>query len=225
MNAVTKTPPVTFAEAFCKLQAQIKPAIKDSVNPAFRSKYADLGAVWDAVKEPLTENGFSIIQSPNFDEHDMWLETTILHISGEKMTGRYPLRPTKNDPQGFGSALTYSRRYSISAMLGVVADIDDDGNAASAPASKPSAAAPTQREVIHAPMQEDPDITEGVKNWCDKEKGKIAMCARLPDLLMWKDEREAELHRLFKKAPKAHRDLMDYFQMTQAMFDKKEAAE
>lgn len=137
MNAQVKTPPVTFAEAFVKLQADIKPAIKDANNTAFRSKYADLGAVWDAVKGPLHDHGFAIIQSPDFDGSDMWLQTTIMHIGGEKISGRYPIRPTKHDPQGYGSALTYARRYSISAMLGVIADDDDDGNAASQrPSSK-----------------------------------------------------------------------------------------
>lgn len=190
MNAQVKSPPVTFAEAFCKLQAEIRPAIKDATNPAFRSKYADLGAVWEAVKQPLTDNGFSIIQSPQFEGETMWLETTILHISGNKIEGRYPLKPTKPDPQGFGSAITYARRYSLSAMLGVIADIDDDGNEASAPA-KPSAAAPqTQRAAIHTPMQApaDEDTIRGSQNWVDQEKPNITACERLPEMYQWLDE-------------------------------------
>lgn len=139
MNAITKAQPETFAEAFCKLQAQIKPAIKDATNPAFKSRYADLGAVWDAIKAPLQDAGFSIIQSPNFEGDQMWLETIIMHVNGEKITGRYPIKPVKADPQGVGSAITYARRYSISAMLGVIADEDDDGNAASAGNGKPPA--------------------------------------------------------------------------------------
>jgi len=121
----------TFAQAFVKLQHAIKPAIKDATNPAFRSKYAGLGAVWDAVREPLALHGFGVIQAPQFEGETMWLETTLLHASGEKMTSRYPLRPVKQDPQGFGSAITYAKRYALSAILGVVADDDDDGNAAS----------------------------------------------------------------------------------------------
>lgn len=191
MNAPVKNPPVTFAEAFLKVQSSIKTAIKDTANGAFKgTKYADLGAVWDAVKTPLHDNGFSIIQSPDFDAGDMWLKTTILHVSGEKMEGRYPLRPSKPDPQGYGSALTYARRYSISAMLGVIADDDDDGNAASAPA-KPSAAAPTQRQVIHTPMQappQDEDTVRGSQNWVDQEKPNITACERLPEMYQWLDE-------------------------------------
>ena len=147
MNAPVKTQPITFAEAFLSLQAAIKPAIKDANNPAFRSKYADLGAVWEAVKQPLQDSGFSVIQSPDFDDKDMWLKTTILHISGEKIEGRYPVRPSKQDPQGYGSALTYARRYSISAMLGVIADDDDDGNAASGVSGGKPIATPSNGKV------------------------------------------------------------------------------
>ncbi len=226
MNTVVKNPPVTFAEAFCKLQSAIKPAIKDATNPAFRSKYADLGAVWEAVRGPLGDNGFGIIQAPQFEGETMFLETILLHQSGERMTSRYPLRPAKQDPQGFGSAITYAKRYAISAMLGVIADEDDDGNAASNGNHKP--AQQTQRDAIQTPMQptqDDPDVTEGVKNWVLKEKGKLAMLTRLPDLLMWQDEREAELHRLLKKAPEHHKDLMAYYQQVFANLSKKEAAE
>lgn len=207
-SAVT---PITFAEAFLKLQAAIKPAIKDATNPAFRSKYADLGAVWEAVKVPLTDNGFSIIQSPNFDGEGMWLETMILHISGEKMTGRYPLKPTKQDPQGFGSALTYARRYSISAMLGVIADDDDDGNAASAPARNGNGAVttpqPTQAQVIH---REDPDVTAGVLNFCNDMKKAIDICKTVEAVTDWEDTNKPMLDRLKKKALASWSDLMRY---------------
>ena len=208
MNAPVKNPPVTFAEAFCKLQGSIRPAIKDATNPAFRSKYADLGAVWEAVRQPLTDNGFSIIQSTDFDNSDVWLKTTVLHTSGEKMEGRYPLRPTKNDPQGFGSALTYAKRYSIAAMLGVVADEDDDGNAASA---KPSAAAPTQRDAIHAPMQqEDADVTEGVKNFVLEMKKALDICKTVAAVTDWEDTNAPMLDRLKRKALPAWSELMKY---------------
>jgi hypothetical protein len=125
-----------LAGALARAQAEIKAAVKESENPAYKtggkvSKYADLGAVWEACRVPLCKNGLSIVQTTDFDKDDVWLVTTLLHASGEKISGRYPLRPTKIDPQGFGSALTYARRYTIAAMVGVVADEDDDGNRAS----------------------------------------------------------------------------------------------
>lgn len=120
-----------LATALAKAQSQIKAAMKDSINPHFKSKYADLSAIWDACREPLTKNGLSVVQATDFDAGEVWLKTILLHSSGEQLEGRYPLRPIKQDPQGFGSAITYARRYSLAAMIGVVADEDDDGNRAS----------------------------------------------------------------------------------------------
>jgi len=88
-------------------------------------------SVWDACRVALTKNGLSVLQITNFDAADVWLETTLLHASGESISGRYPLRPQQQTPQGYGSALTYARRYALAAMVGVVADEDDDGNVAS----------------------------------------------------------------------------------------------
>lgn len=189
MNAPVKNPPITFAEAFCKLQAEIKPAIKDATNPAFRSKYADLGAVWEAIKGPLHENGFSIIQSPDFEAGEMWLKTTILHTGGEKMEGRYPLRPVKQDPQGYGSALTYARRYSISAMVGVIADIDDDGNEASkANGNAPHAGTPPPPNQVPPAQQPNGDVAPGARNWVEQQKEIISDCDTLPELTAWLDK-------------------------------------
>jgi len=216
-----------FAEALVKVQGAIKTAVKDATNPAFRSKYADLGAVWEAVKPALQANGFVVVQSPNFEGDTMWLETTLLHVSGERMTGRYPLRPSKQDPQGFGSALTYARRYSLSSMLGVVADEDDDGNAASGPADKSALQTnvrpATMRAPQAAPTDGDEDVTEGVKNWVAQQKAIIDKAERLPDLYMWADENclggtPAEpdtasiLYRLKKKAPDAFHEIVRYYQ-------------
>jgi hypothetical protein len=130
-----------LATAMAKAQGEVKAALKDAENAAFKqgtkvSKYADLTSVWDACRAALTKNGLSVIQRPEFDESGMWLETMLLHSSGENIVGRYPLRPQQQTPQGYGSALTYARRYSLAAMVGVVVDEDDDGNAASAPRSE-----------------------------------------------------------------------------------------
>jgi hypothetical protein len=214
MNTHVKPPAgavETFATAFVKLQSDIRPAIKDANNPAFRSKYADLGAVWEAIKEPLSRHGFSVIQSPDFDGDSMWLRTTVLHVSGERMEGRYPLRPVKQDPQGFGSALTYARRYSLSAMLGVISEDDDDGNSASGRHNAPSAP-PSQRDVIHnsPTMAQDDDVTAGVKNWVEKEKHFLNNCVTVGDVTAWKELRADELARLKRKAMPAWSELMKW---------------
>lgn len=126
-----------LAAALVKAQAAIQPAIKDKKNEAFKSagrvsKYADLSSVWDACREALTSNGLSVVQMPvDCEGGRVALTTMLLHSSGEYISSTVSTPLTKNDAQGVGSALTYLRRYALSAMVGVVADEDDDGNAAS----------------------------------------------------------------------------------------------
>jgi hypothetical protein len=123
-----------LAAALVKAQANLKPASKDGTNPHFRSSYATLQSVWDAARLVLSPNGLSIVQSFEAGDGDtVSVTTTLLHTSGQFIGGTLTLKPTKADPQGLGSAITYARRYALSAILGIVADDDDDGNAASAP--------------------------------------------------------------------------------------------
>lgn len=122
-----------LALALCLAQPAIKVALMDSINPFFKSKYADLGAVWDAVKPALKEQGLAVSQFPDHIGQEPALTTMLIHASGQWISGTYPLMVTDKEhtPQGYGSALTYARRYGLSAVLGVIADTDDDGNAAS----------------------------------------------------------------------------------------------
>lgn len=120
-------------KALIKAKAQFKTVEKTKENPYFKSKYADLGAIDAAVMPALHNNGLTIIQTTEIAGIQPVLVTTLVHDSGQFISGQYPLNPVKNDPQGMGSAMTYARRYAISAILTVVADDDDDGNAASAP--------------------------------------------------------------------------------------------
>lgn len=121
-----------LAKALSVVQKTMKAAKKDSTNPFFKSKYADLASVWDACRDELTNNGFSVCQTMEHTEQGAGLRTTLLHSSGQYMSGVLVLNPSKNDPQGIGSALTYARRYALAAIAGVVTE-DDDGNAASRP--------------------------------------------------------------------------------------------
>lgn len=116
--------------AFVKAQASIEKAAKDKNNPHFRSKYADLGSVVDAIKPALEENGLAFIQKFHDDDKAIKVETIILHSSGEQFScGVLSIPVSKHDAQGFGSACTYARRYSLQAAFGVAPE-DDDGNAA-----------------------------------------------------------------------------------------------
>lgn len=122
-----------LSEALAKAQGVMEGASKDSNNPFFHSKYADLASVWDACRKPLADNGLSVVQTADFiPEHpDMvCIETILCHASGEWIKGRLAVKPVKADPQGVGSCITYLRRYSLQSIVGIAPE-DDDGNAAS----------------------------------------------------------------------------------------------
>lgn len=118
-----------IAAALAKAQGSIGVADKNSINSHFKSDYANLTAVWGACRAPLTSNGICVTQTTDRDLDGWVLITTLLHSSGEWISSVYPLNPIKNDPQGLGSAMTYARRYSLAALVGVV-QADDDGEAA-----------------------------------------------------------------------------------------------
>lgn len=125
-----------IAKALCKVQAKIEGAKKDSVNPYFKSKYADLEAVWDSVRDLLTENGLSVAQTMGVHSAGeaavSTLVTTLMHESGQYISGEMPLLLKQQDPQGQGSSITYARRYALAAILGVY-QVDDDAETAVAP--------------------------------------------------------------------------------------------
>ena len=120
-----------LASSLAKAQGAMKGAVKDSANQFFKSKYADLASVVEAIRAAFSANGLSYIQTiePS-DKDEVRVETTLLHDSGEWIScGVLALPVSKADAQGYGSALTYARRYSLSAAVGVAPE-DDDGNAA-----------------------------------------------------------------------------------------------
>lgn len=119
-----------LASALAKAQKNIRPAIKDSSNPFFKSKYADLPSVWSACKDALNDNGLSVMQRLDHREGTLYLDTFLSHSSGQWIKSSLPINPTKNDAQGMGSYITYMRRYSLDALVMVTSDDDDDGNAA-----------------------------------------------------------------------------------------------
>ena len=123
-----------FAKAFIAAQKATEAVKKASTNPAFKSRYADLAVVVEAVIPALNESGIAVIQSPSFDGDLVSVTTVLLHESGSSVTGTLSMRPTKIDPQGVGSAITYARRYALLAMAGAAPE-DDDGQAASQPSN------------------------------------------------------------------------------------------
>jgi hypothetical protein len=119
-----------LATALAKAQGEITGALKDSANPFFKSKYADLASCWDACRAALSKNGLAVVQAPGTEATVTYLTTTLLHSSGQWMRSSLIVTPKDDTPQAMGSALTYARRYALTAMVGI-AQVDDDGNAAS----------------------------------------------------------------------------------------------
>lgn len=119
-----------LAESLSKFQSAVTMPSKNR-NNFFGRKYADLGAIFAAIQNPLADQGLSITQPISFtQEGKLIIETYLLHTSGEWIASTYPVNPVKDDPQSMGSAITYARRYSISSLLGIASEDDDDANEA-----------------------------------------------------------------------------------------------
>lgn len=118
------------ASALVKAQKEFGPALKSSTNPHFKSRYADLAACVEAVIDALNNNGIALTQRVSPSENGVIVETVFIHESGEMINcGQLHVPAVKQDAQGYGSALTYARRYSLMAACGIAPE-DDDGNAA-----------------------------------------------------------------------------------------------
>lgn len=148
-----------IATALAKVQGEVESAAKDKENPHLRSKYADLASVWTACRAALSRHGIAVVQSPAYAEKRAGVVTLMVHSSGEWFKDELMLPVVKEDAQGVGSAITYARRYSLAAMVGVVADEDDDGNNASGiTGSKEAAKAVGERKLreMKAPSEPTP---------------------------------------------------------------------
>jgi hypothetical protein len=161
-----------LADALNKAQQQMEKAKKDSNNPFFKSKYADLSAVWDACKDAVLSNGFCVMQplAGTDEKGNTLIVTMLVHTSGEWIKGVLAMPSTKSDPQQVGSAITYGRRYSLAAMLNVMLE-DDDGESAMGRNQSvakgnnqiPVKASPKQATYLNSLMQEGKIDKEAVK--------------------------------------------------------------
>ena len=120
-----------LAAALSKAQADITGALKDSSNPFFKSKYADLASCWDACRKQLAANNLCVIQTTDLDDltNQTVLKTILAHSSGERVKSITPILTKDNSPQAQGSGITYARRYALAAIVGL-AQVDDDAEAA-----------------------------------------------------------------------------------------------
>jgi hypothetical protein len=180
MNEQTQSPPLAafgkLAAALAKAQLAF-PAIKKDKKVTVKTQkgtyyysYADLADVIAAVRKPLADAGLAFTQITRFDNGKLWLVTCLIHESGQSVEGVYPLPDQKalTDPQGFGSALTYAKRYGLSAILGIATEEDDDGKTGSA---KP-VVGPELVKQLKAQMESAGKTAEDVKALVKKVSGQ-----------------------------------------------------
>ena len=171
-----------LAKALNKVQANKLFALTDKSNPFFKSKYADLSSVWDAVRDPLLENGLSVAQTfAKSDSGSINIVTTLLHETGQWIRGCLTMPILKQDPQAAGSAITYGRRYALSAMLGICPE-DDDGEKGMKrenPTTKPQ------------PKKETPKMTKDDWNAIQGIGYNLSLTdAETKDIVKWKCAKE-----------------------------------
>lgn len=159
-----------IAKAMATAQGEIKPAIKESLNPHFKAKFCSLTSIWDAIRDPLSRNGISVLQDAQSSVDAVTITTRLIHSSGQWLEfGPLSIPLTKKDAHGIGSAITYAKRYSLASAVGVVSDEDDDGNSAcKAEDKKTEDNKPEQKisyhqiKVINEILDKDPELKQRI---------------------------------------------------------------
>jgi hypothetical protein len=219
-----------LSTALAKAQAAMKPAVINKVNPHFKNKYADLTAVLDAIRKPLAENGLSVTQTTEVGEGAFLLVTTLRHSTGQWVSSAYPL-PLAGKPQELGSALTYARRYSLSAMLCISADEDDDaelahnsnGHAKASPIKPQIASPPTHPEtgeVSPHPIAEQ----EGTQQWGQAFIAAVKLAKTGEEIDQWVNDNAAGLDALKGASEKAYSHVMAAVETRRKELKQKAAA-
>jgi hypothetical protein len=178
----------SLAGALAKAQGEMEAASKANINPHFKSKYADLASVWDACRLPLSKHGLAVLQPVRADGPKVTITTLLVHASGEWISESLTMTAQQNTPQAVGSAITYGRRYGLSAMVGIAPD-DDDGNAASQGKrqAQPMDVSQFEEEAVSVPP--------GYEDW-------------LADLAAVAEEGTARLQDTWKKSKSAYRSYL-----------------
>ena len=158
-----------IATALAKAQGEMGGALKDSANPFFKSKYADLSSVWDACRAPLSKHGLAIVQSPSADGVRVSVDTLLTHTSGQWMRGTVSVNAKEDSPQAVGSAITYLRRYALQSFAGVAPEDDDAEAAMNRPAATNGQAKPQPMpQTVAAPPKGYIDWLDDLKSASDE---------------------------------------------------------
>lgn len=166
--------------AILAVQSAAPTVSKGTDNPFFKTKYADLADIWEAIKESMAANNLIVTHLMEPRDGREYLTTRIYHTSGQYLESVCPIEPVKKDPQGYGSAVTYMRRYSLSALLGIVTDIDDDGNAAGQGDDKQNKPKEPPKKIPESPKTFTQEDYEGVLSQLSKcyEQGDLDVIAK-----------------------------------------------
>jgi hypothetical protein len=206
-----------LATALATAQKTIEGAAKDRHNPAFKSKYADLSSVWEAWQAVGPVNGLALMQLPGaMVEGKVTLTTMLTHKSGQWMRETLHIPVTKQDAQGYGSALTYARRYALSAFVGIAPE-DDDGNASvKKPRDLPNNTNPANDEPAGAD-----DVSAKWAKWATDqiEKLRINNFDR-EALASWDADNRKHFTKLQRAAPAQHDALMALVETLNEAFDR-----
>lgn len=199
-----------LAAALAKAQGEMKNAAFNRKNPHFKSNYADLAGIRDTVTPILAKHGLAVVQAVDVLETGASvLRTTLMHEGGGSINAAYPLPANHGEPQKFGSALTYARRYSLAAICNIASEEDDDGNAASEPnkaQTRPPAQTP-QTATDHEPPPRALSQAEAAVKWVQDSIGKLAKFKTLAEI----DEWEAKNWNAIDKLQDNHRDTWAIF--------------
>lgn len=206
-----------LSTALAKAQAGMKAATFNRTNPHYKNRYADLASVLDAIRKPLADNGLSVTQTTEIRDGGFVLLTTLRHATGQWVSSEYPL-PTAAKPQELGSALTYARRYSLSAIACIAADEDDDAEGAresGQTASTPKAKSPIKPQAAEAPVNPEtgevsPHAIKGgdAVQWGATLVAAVNVARSNDEIDNWLDTNNAGLETLESAAPKVYERVM-----------------
>lgn len=207
-----------LAASLAKAQAEMQAAKFDKTNPHFKNKYASLAAVIDAIRKPLADQGLSYTQTTEMRDGGFVLVTTLRHSTGQWIASEYPL-PMAAKPQELGSALTYARRYSLSAIACIAADEDDDaegareaGQVTSTPRAKPSPVKPAAVEPPTHPETGEVSphkiTAEDTMKWGGLFVAAVNIAKDADEVEQWLAENAEALSTLEGGAPKVHARVM-----------------
>jgi hypothetical protein len=181
-----------LAAALVKFQAEVTDPAKDGKNPHFNSKFVELNDLLSSVRPILTKHGLAVMQEPAGNGTEITVTTILLHESGEWMEFEpLALKAQKTDPQGAGSAITYGRRYALSAVLGVAWDDDDDGNKASGKDDKKGNTPPKQ-DNNSAPIDSNIATEMQIKKLYALSKEQALSGEDMKQLLQWKYQKSSK---------------------------------